>query len=100
MATEAPNDRYEQVYQATYDAVWAVVGEVVYGLVLAALFLVGLDVVVVSLTGFATTATPIAVVFAFSGSFSCSSPHIGSRSCSTSCRGRRCHGPPPRTVTN
>jgi hypothetical protein len=65
MATEAPNDRYEQVYRATYDAVWAVVGEVIYGLFLGALFLVGIDIVVVSLTGFA--ATPIVVVFALLG---------------------------------
>ncbi|WP_435077060.1 hypothetical protein [Halococcus sp. AFM35] len=67
MATEASNDQYEQVYQATYDAVWAVVGEVVYGLVLAALFLVGIDIVVVSLMGFVAIATPIAVVFALLG---------------------------------
>jgi hypothetical protein len=62
-----PGRSYDQVYRATYDAVWAVVGEVIYGLFLMALFLVGLDIVVVSLTGFAATATPIAVVFALLG---------------------------------
>ncbi len=67
MATETRDDHYDEVYRATYDAMWAVVGEVVYGLVLAALFLVGLDIVVVSLTGFAATATSLAAVFGVLG---------------------------------
>jgi hypothetical protein len=67
MATESEDNQYDLVYQATYDALWTVVGEVVYGLFLVALFLVSLNIVVISLTGSVATVSPIPIVIAVLG---------------------------------